>query len=64
MDDKLLQSIANNLEFIKKALIIDLVSRGLTQEDVASLLGLKQNTVSIMFPQGILKKAKNLHKAQ
>lgn len=60
MDDKKLQQVVNDLEFIKKALIIDLVSRGLTQEDVASLLDVNQATVSTMFPSGILKKVKKL----
>ena len=60
MDDKKLQKVVDDLEFIKKALIIDLVSRGLTQEDVANLLNVNQTTVSTMFPSGILKKVKKL----
>lgn len=60
MDDKKLQQVADDLEFIKKALIIDLVSRGLTQDDVARLLNVNQATVSTMFPSGILKKMKAL----
>lgn len=60
MDDKKLQAAVGDLEFVKKALIIDLVSRGFSQDDVASLLGVDQSTVSTMFPKGLLKKAKQL----
>lgn len=63
MDKQKLDLIAKELDFIKKAMIIDLVSRGFSQEDVASLLGVSQATVSMMFPKGILSKAKNLDKA-
>ena len=62
MNDKALEDIKNALEFVKKALIIDLVSRGFSQEDVGNLLGVSQKTVSIMFPKGILSKAKTLHR--
>ncbi|WFL76828.1 hypothetical protein P7228_12595 [Altererythrobacter arenosus] len=63
MADKVLETIAADVDFIKKAMIIDLVSRGFSQEDVGSLLGVSQKTVSVMFPKGILNKAKNLDKA-
>lgn len=60
MTDKTLETVADDVEFIKKALIIDLVSRGFSQEDVGNLLGTSQKTVSVMFPRGILNKAKSL----
>ncbi len=60
MDSKKIDQIAADLDFIKKALIVDLVSRGFSQEDVGNLLGTSQKTVSVMFPRGILNKAKSL----
>ncbi|KEO87399.1 hypothetical protein EH30_07135 [Erythrobacter sp. JL475] len=62
MADKTVDTIATDVDFIKKAMIIDLVSRGFSQEEVGSLLGVSQKTVSVMFPKGILNKAKNLYK--
>ena len=63
MESKKVDQIAADLDFIKKALIVDLVSRGFSQEEVGSLLGVSQKTISVMFPKGILTKAKNLNKA-
>ena len=60
MDSKKIEELATDVEFVKKAMIIDLVSRGFSQDDVASLLGISQATVSVMFPKGILNKAKSL----
>ena len=62
MAEKSIAEIAADIEFIKKAMIVDLVSRGFSQEDVGSLLGVSQKTVSVMFPKGILTKAKLLNK--
>lgn len=64
MENKKIDQIVDDVEFIKKAMIIDLVSRGFSQEDVGSLLGVSQKTVSVMFPKGILTKAKALKKAE
>ena len=60
MDEPALQKIAKDVEFLKKVMILDLASRGFSQEDIASLLGMGQSTVSTMFPKDILKKAKRL----
>jgi predicted XRE-type DNA-binding protein len=60
MQNQTLDPIGKDVAFLRKAMIIDLISRGLSQEDVASLLGVNQSSVSEMFPKGILKKAKSL----
>lgn len=60
MDDPALIKIAKDVEFLKKVMILDLASRGFSQDDIASLLGVGQSTVSTMFPKDILKKAKKL----
>ena len=60
MDNTKNDQVASDIDFMKKAMIIDLVSRGFSQEDVGSLLGVSQKTVSVMFPKGILNKAKSL----
>lgn len=60
MDDPTSIKIAKDVEFLKKVAILDLVSRGFSQDDIASLLGVGQSTVSTMFPKDILKKAKKL----
>jgi DNA-binding NarL/FixJ family response regulator len=62
MDSKKIEAIATDIDFVKKALIIDLVARGFSQEDIGDLLGVSQKTVSVMFPKGILNKAKSLSK--
>ena len=62
MNEEMIQGAAKDLDFIKKALTIDLVSRGFSQDDVGNLLGVSQKTVSVMFPKGILAKAKSLKK--
>jgi predicted XRE-type DNA-binding protein len=58
MQNPTLESLAKDMAFLKKVMIINLVARGLSQEDVASLLGVKQSAISEMFPKGILKKIK------
>lgn len=62
MDSKKLDQIARDLEAIKKFMVIDLISRGFSQEEVGKLMGISQATVSELFPGGILKKAKSLTK--
>ncbi|HEX7711518.1 MAG TPA: hypothetical protein VF418_11355 [Sphingomonadaceae bacterium] len=64
MDDQALDRISKDVEFLKKVMVIDLVSRGLSQDEVGSLMGVKQSTISEMFPKGILKKAKQLNKSK
>lgn len=62
MDNKRLEQIASDLEAVKKFMVIDLISRGFSQDEVGKLIGAGQSTVSSMFPEGILKKAKALKK--
>ena len=63
MDSKKIDQIAADLDAIKKFMVIDLISRGFSQDEVGKLMGAGQSTVSEMFPGGILKKAKSLRKA-
>jgi predicted transcriptional regulator len=55
--------VANDVESIKKFMIIGLISQGFSQEEVGKLMNIGQSGVSEMFPGGILKKAKALKKA-
>ena len=64
MDTKTIEQIAGDVEAIKKFMVIGLISQGFSQEEIGKLLGVRQSVVSEMFPGGILKKAKNLKKAQ
>jgi predicted transcriptional regulator len=63
MDSKKIDQIAGDVETIKKFMVIDLISRGYSQDELAKLMGVDQTTVSKMFPGGLLKKAKSLTKA-
>lgn len=63
MDNKKVDQIAGDVEVIKKFMVIDLISRGFSQDEVGKLMGAGQSAVSEMFPGGILKKAKALKKA-
>lgn len=63
MDSKKLEQLAGDVEAIKRFMIIDLISRGFSQDEVGKLFGADQSVVSKMFPGGILKKAKALKKA-
>jgi transcriptional regulator with XRE-family HTH domain len=63
MDSKKLDQLAGDVEAIKKFMIIDLISRGYSQDEMGKLMGVSQATISEMFPGGILKKAKSLTKA-
>lgn len=60
MDSKKIEQIAGDVEAIKKFMVIDMISRGYSQDEVGKLIGGNQSTVSKMFPEGILKKAKSL----
>lgn len=63
MDSKKFDQAMLDVEAIKKFMVIDLISRGLSQDDVGKLMGADQSTVSKMFPGGILKKAKTLKRS-
>ncbi|MBO6769677.1 MAG: hypothetical protein JJ901_15400 [Erythrobacter sp.] len=63
MDSKKLEQLASDVDAIKKFLVIDLISRGFSQDEIGKLMGIGQSAVSEMFPGGILKKAKTLNRA-
>lgn len=63
MDSKKVEQLAGDVDAIKKFMVIDLISRGFSQDEVGKLMGADQSTVSKMFPGGILKKAKSLKRA-
>ena len=43
------------LEMIRKLMIVGLVKLGLTQDELGSALGMHRTTIARMFPQGLLK---------
>ena len=43
------------LEMIRKLLILGLVKLGLTQDDLGAALGMHRTTIARMFPSGFLK---------
>jgi hypothetical protein len=43
------------LEMIRKLLILGLVKLGLTQDDLGAALGMHRTTIARMFPTGFLK---------
>ena len=55
MDTKT-NSEASEIELLKKLTILDLVMKGVSQGDIADILGVSNATVSTMFPKGVLKK--------
>jgi predicted transcriptional regulator len=63
MDSKKIDQAVADIETMKKFMVIDLISRGFSQDEVGKLMGVGQSAVSEMFPGGILKKAKALKKA-
>ncbi len=60
MDNSDLKKIATDLEVVKKLMILSLVQRGVKQTQLASLLGVSDATLSLMFPKGLLKQARVL----
>ena len=58
-----LESVAEELQALKKLMVIDLVAKGHTQADIAQTLGIGKSTVSEMFPKGVLSRARDISKA-
>jgi len=55
-----IQKIAEDLDAVKKLMILSLVQKGFKQGELASALNLDEAILSKMFPKGLLKKAKGL----
>jgi DNA-directed RNA polymerase specialized sigma subunit len=55
-DQKALQEIKQELECVKRLLILHLLKLGATQQEVGDAAGVAQNTVSTWFPKGKPKK--------
>jgi predicted XRE-type DNA-binding protein len=53
-----MQTIAADIEAIKKLMILTLVQRGFKQKELASVLNVDEAILSKMFPKGLLKQAK------
>ena len=53
-DDK----VVEELESLKKLMVLDLLGKGYSQTQIALTLGVGQATISRMFPKGALRKAK------
>lgn len=58
--DKDISRIADELNALKKLMILQLVARGIQQAQIASTLGIAESTLSVMFPKGLLKEIKKL----
>ena len=54
--DKKANSETSEMDTLKKLAILDLVMKGVSQGDIADILGVSDATVSSMFPKGVLKK--------
>jgi predicted transcriptional regulator len=59
MDDKTLEltlaQVSNDLDAIKRLLILSLMRNGTSQAGIAEALGVNQATVSRLFPKGLNK---------
>ena len=49
------QTEVEELEMIRKLLILGLVKLGLTQDELGAALGVHRTTIARMFPPGLLK---------
>ncbi|MDB2438560.1 helix-turn-helix domain-containing protein [Hellea sp.] len=56
MNDLQAQAMIENLEAIKKLLVLQTLDAGHTQDQVATALGIGRSSVSKMFPGGVPKK--------
>lgn len=48
----------NDLDAVKRLLILDLVLKGVKQRQIALALGVSEATLSTMFPKGLLKEVR------
>jgi predicted DNA-binding protein (UPF0251 family) len=60
MDAKQADKIVAELEALKLLAVLDLVSKGFKQSQIAAAIGVSDTTLSTMFPKGLLKEAKKL----
>jgi len=58
MNDPQAQNMIENLEAIRKLLVLQSLDAGHTQDQVAIALGIARSSVSKMFPGGVPKVAK------
>lgn len=58
MNEKQAKEIIEQLDALKKLLVLNLIEKGFTQSQIALTLGVGQATVSRMFPSGVFKKTK------
>ena len=56
MTDAQAETMIENLEAIKKLLVLQALDSGHTQHQVATALGIGRSSVSKMFPGGVPKK--------
>lgn len=55
MTEKQAQEMIENMEAIKKLLVLQALDSGHTQDQVATTLGIGRSSVSKMFPGGVPK---------
>ena len=58
IDSKIAERILAELEALKKLAILQLLDKGLSQNQIALTLGVAQPTISRMFPRGAFGKTK------
>lgn len=59
MNEKQATEIVNHLDALKKLMVLNLLEKGFSQNQIALTLGVRQATISRMFPSGVLKKPKS-----
>lgn len=55
MENNSLKAILDELEALKKLMVLNMLEKGYSQSQIALTLGVGQATVSRMFPAGVLK---------
>ncbi|MFD9899872.1 Trp family transcriptional regulator [Mesorhizobium sp. NPDC059025] len=55
MENRSLQAILEELEALKKLMVLNMLEKGYSQSQIALTLGVGQATISRMFPNGVLK---------
>lgn len=51
-----LEDIHNDLEVSNRLMILALVGEGISQKDIAAVVGISEATLSTMFSKGLLKR--------
>jgi DNA-binding NarL/FixJ family response regulator len=58
-----LEDVHTDLEISNRLMILALVSEGISQKDIAAVVGVSEGTLSTMFPKGLLKRIARLSRS-